>query len=537
MVNTIHGRWKGRAAAIVFAFLIGLEAYGLQPGPMEVTFYSASGWHTVQTATPGSSPWKERKIFPPADFNGDGRMDFSYVDANNVVVMLSKGDGGFTSVINDTSDWADWRDARNLQVGDFNGDGRADWSWFDMTARRLYVMLSAGDGHFQRSEPDISALLAPYTGSDWMEAVTRDSLLWAIDGGGIGWSNVVSVSAAMNIARDFNGDGRADWAHGSIENIGTVFSDANGGLAPVAVAYPDKAAMTELYGNKVYQLANIGVGDFNGDGRSDWVWVRWVGDWRIAVVVLFSTGDGHFVPLATEISSWIPDPSAAFFSVSDIDGDGMSDLSFYRANSNAFITLLSTVKRAWIPIGDSGWVSVSDELTSGRSIFSPPVFNDTSRWGNWAAADFFAAADLDGDGKADWSWYAPWSNDFIRMLSTGDGTYRAESLGDLLGVQGRVVSQRNWNKYDKRRYFAAADFNGDGRSDYLFLYDVPLCCPVCEYWVNCSQCLFDRCIGDKTCHAWASGSHVICEGESSFDAQNCSSCRCNPADTGCWYLR
>jgi len=50
------------------------------------------------------------------------------------------------------------------------------------------------------------------------------------------------------------------------------------------------------------------------------------------------------------------------------------------------------------------------------------VETDTSGWGDWSAGKFFSTGDFNGDGKTDWSWYAPWRNRFVVMRSTPLGS-------------------------------------------------------------------------------------------------------------------
>ncbi|HYO70313.1 MAG TPA: phosphatidylinositol-specific phospholipase C domain-containing protein [Archangium sp.] len=94
------------------------------------------------------------------------------------------------------------------------------------------------------------------------------------------------------------------------------------------------------------------------------------------------------------------------FRTGDYNGDGRTDWSWYAPWSKDFIVMLSD---------DQGGFS--------------PRYNATySLFGDWAEAQFFSTGDFNGDGLTDWSWYAPWSQDFIVMKSTGQGGFSPDYI-------------------------------------------------------------------------------------------------------------
>ena len=171
------------------------------------------------------------------------------------------------------------------------------------------------------------------------------------------------------------------------------------------------------------------TGDYNGDRRTDW---SWYAPWSNDFIVMLSTGDGYFTQVHNDTSGWGNWQDGRFFAAGDYNGDGRTDWSWYAPWSNDFIVMLST----------------------GDGYFTQ-VHNDTSGWGNWRDGRFFATGDYNGDGRTDWSWYAPWSNDFIVMPSTGDGHF-TQVHNDTSG----------WGNWQDGRFFATGDYNGDGRTDW-----------------------------------------------------------------------
>lgn len=164
-----------------------------------------------------------------ADFNRDGRQDIAGQNSQGMwFVSISTGTAPSNSSFT-TSQWGQWSTNTvwsDIQVGDFNGDGRAD----------IAGRSSIGQWWINRS-----------TGASFAAALYYG--LWSTN---TIWSNV--------LAGDFDGDGRDD-----------IVGRASNGVWWLANATVTKFSTSSFgsWGNPQSQWAETFVGDFNRDGRAD----------------------------------------------------------------------------------------------------------------------------------------------------------------------------------------------------------------------------------------------------------------------------
>ena len=267
-----------------------------------VTGYIAPSSHSIalvsgQEATDGDFALEAQAR--QSDFNGDHFSDilFQNAAANGAVYIWSMDD---TTILGDHSGLpgvagADWA---VKGVGDFNGDGKSD-------------------------------IVFQNTASDGGGAV----YIWAMDGASIageGTGYVASAGAdwAVKGVGDFNGDGKSDILFQNASANGAVYIWSMDGTSIVA----DGSGLPGVAGA---DWAVKGVGDFNGDGKSDIVFQNTASDGGGAVYIWAMNG----ASIAGDGTGYVASAGADWVvkGVGDFNGDGRSDIVFQNANENGAV--------------------------------------------------------------------------------------------------------------------------------------------------------------------------------------------------------
>jgi hypothetical protein len=289
-----------------------LDLAVLNTGDQTISILLGNGDGTFQPAT--SQPAGGAVTFLAAgDFNGDGKLDLAvaYGSANTVSVLLGNGDGTFQSTVpSDIGFSADF-----VAIADFNNDkkmdllvstGNGDTS--NPTPGSIAILLGNGDGTFQTSKTSVTAIL--YTAYVAIGDFNGDGNLDVAAGEGVGLDCILKGAACLNgnvlvflgngdgtlqapvkspvnfaptyfLARDFNGDGKADLAMGGLQVfdsgpelpfaqmrvITTVLGNGDGTFgAPIGVAsLPGSVPLCR--GPAVN--GDILAADLNGDAQLD----------------------------------------------------------------------------------------------------------------------------------------------------------------------------------------------------------------------------------------------------------------------------
>jgi hypothetical protein len=214
---------------------------------------------------------------------------------------------------------------------------------------------------------------------------------------------------------DFNGDGKSDilWRNST---TGENYIYMMNGMAIANEGYIRSVA------DRNWQVA--GVGDFDGDGKDDIVW-------RNA-----ATGENYlYLMSAFDITSegylrTVADTSWKIVAVADVDGDSKADILWRNA---------ATGQNYVHPM-------------NGTAIKTTEGYFRTVANQNWRVA---GVADLDGDGKADIVW---------RNAATGEN-YLYPMDGKIIKPSEayfRTVADLNW------QIAALGDYDGDGKSDLVW---------------------------------------------------------------------
>ncbi len=204
-----------------------------------------------------------------------------------------------------------------------------------------------------------------------------------------------------------NGSAYRLMGNGSVTSIGRFYNGPLPGKGPTVCPAPAKAP------------ADLrGIGDFNGNGRSDAFFYDSAGRWWVDA----STGSSFDRELWSQFST-----ASGWSShlVGDFNEDGRDDVVSYHPGSGNLV--------------------VSRSTTSGFSNSVWSTFSTKSGWGKQLVGDF------NGDGRDDVASYHPGSGNWVVSRSTGSGFSNS--------VWSTFSTKSGWTRQ------LVGDFNGDGLSD------------------------------------------------------------------------
>jgi hypothetical protein len=336
------------------------------------------------------------------DFSGDGRSDLLYWKSNEGWrVLLNTGSSWIDQAWGDggkTGYWSGFSGTSNQSfhfTGDFNGDNKTDFMYWE-SGEGWRVLLSTGSG---------------WNGQDWGK------------GGGTGnWSGFTETSnQPFHFVGDFNGDGKTDFMHRQA-NVGwRVLLSTGSGWVGQDWGNGGSTGYWSGFSGTSGQLFHF-VGDFNGDGKSDFMYRQANVGWR----VLLSTGSGW------SGSDW---------------GDGGA--TGYWAN---FATQYEVA-----PASSQTVSTLNPDGTWTNTIVTTPATTSLS------TQPFHFVGDFNGDNKTDFMYWQTGVGWRV-LLSTGSGWSGSDwGKGSAAGL---------WDGFDKaisnQRFHFVDDFNADGKSDFFY---------------------------------------------------------------------
>jgi RHS repeat-associated protein len=357
------------------------------------------------------------------DFNGDGKQDL-YLHGRpgtgwDDYLCLSYGTGfGCTWVASGLNDF-------DVLVGDVNGDGKSD----------LYLHATLA-GQYDRMALSTGAGFAT---NPWSWTASED------------WSGYSAILG------DFDGDGKSDllvvgtdaatWRQSKRMGLST---GSGFNTSPWTWEWTIEGTI-ELYCGR----PKLRLGDFNGDGKDDFVEYlgenvcTWPGGAETAgggVTVSLSTGSGFTVgtweiPWDAEVQP-LAEPTGHAFSrvfTGDFNGDGKTDLLFIPAKN----------PHSNYGIGYTNGPRIA--LSTGRSFqkwSSPELMRD------WREYDVHVA-DFNGDGRADLYLHGAKDSGFMDWM--------ALSTGRDFAYWTWQQAASSWSPWE----VVLGDYNGDGKADLL----------------------------------------------------------------------
>jgi len=368
------------------------------------------------------------------DFNEDGKVDLAAVQARGIGILDGDGTGAFNDAL---SYHTSIPNPNSLVAADFNNDGKQDF----VTASSAFlpfgstIEVAHGDGNGSFTKKSIS---------------------------NFGVSQPFGIATA-----DFNSDGKLDLAvtQPLTGKISFLMNDGTGGFATDAFNAPSISVGIEP--------TAIEAGDFNNDSKADLIVI---GRRSSSFLVLLGTGTGTF----TQISNGPLQSPTSFtddLGIGDFNGDGKSDFAVIRGGANVAHVLQGDgtgnfSDYAILPLpGVPGSVAVRDLNGDGK----PDIAATSSLLTNPRQAVVVVFLNNGAQG------FNPGTNyeiDRPNVVRIGD--FNSDSQPDLAvtsGIDGfAVLTNKDNGAFNAPIYFAvgttsanlvAKDFNNDGKDDVL----------------------------------------------------------------------
>jgi autotransporter-associated beta strand protein len=323
------------------------------------TFQAAVNYpvaHTPSTLTVG-------------DFNGDGMLDllttsFDY-GIPTMSVLLGNGDGTFQDAV--TSPMGD-RQAWAVAAGDFRGNGILDLVTTNYYEQTVSVLLGNGDGSFQPAVPYPlgrfpGAVLVANLGNGTLDIVTANSVsVSVLVGNGDGTFQPardmpVTYGGFTSIAvGDFRGNGKLDLigtANSAFDSaVYVLLSNGDGTFAD-----PRRVLVTD-------QPGNVAVGDFDGDGKLDFVVTTGYPSGR-GLALVYGRGDGTFF----EPSYYFPGQGFSSLVADSFQGTRFPDLAVVNPDPSTGTNVVSVL----LNVGDGSPPPTPPPGGSGGHAGTSPV--------------------------------------------------------------------------------------------------------------------------------------------------------------------
>ena len=242
----------------------------------------------------------------------------------------------------------------NMQIADFNGDGKMDYMWLHVDTMTWYIAYATDTG-FTAPVPAL-----PFVWSTPSGSVT--SVPTQVYGAPPVFGDPTPPTQAERpyvFFADFNGDGKIDmmWRSrnsgvpGYVAGWMVAYSTGTGFTQPMAAAIPETLSVS---GQTVYTHSQASgymqIADFNGDGKMDYMWLHLdTGTWYVAYATdtgfaapvpalpfIWSTPSGSVTSVPTQVYG---NPSAPvqgerpYIFFADFNGDGKVDMMWRPRNS------------------------------------------------------------------------------------------------------------------------------------------------------------------------------------------------------------
>jgi hypothetical protein len=462
---------------------LDILASSASPGPFAFSVFLGKGdgtFQPVQNVSPAGAALGFNTTFITADVRGVSKRDI--VGANGQV-FLNAGDG-ITYTLVATPAFSQLQTGSNqyapsIVAADFNNDGKLDLATNDGGTIRTYKGNGDGTfvaGPFYATIPDFGFMIATDLDGD------GNIDLWSGYGG-----NGIYSGDDSNLAYALmgNGDGSFQGARTlPISFTGGNFANLDGSQVPALIG-PDPSSPTTLTfitelpqangtfkpGPTLVPPVNDGadswaLGDFNGDGKADLIYLN-TNPNTPGFYVALGNGDGSFqTPVFTAAPSLVGAGNIdvgqvlSGIYVADFNHDGKQDIaySFFDQGNVTQLFLEGFV----VQLGNgNGTFQAPVITTTFSSLIAPTQFHSSM---------ISAVADVNSDNFPDVFLVLPISETNVNLqgnqvqlfVGKGDGSFKAPNLLTLTpGIRPSLTNGTEGSP------FAIADLNGDGRVDLV----------------------------------------------------------------------
>ncbi len=329
-------------------------------------------------------------------------------------------------------------------IGDIDGDGRAERMPDPalLNPRAPYREIMPGDFNGDGLTDMVRIDMGRYSRiPGWSRSGVRTYVFISDGIGGFspsGISTTLKTSGRYEdytpVVGDFNGDGVSDFAWTKAYNGGIkAYVSLNNGYGSFGTAVYKSVKSSGDYSE--YQPLN---GDFNGDGLLDLAWSR-AYNGGVRVYVSLGNGYGGFGAAIYKLVKSSGDYSGYASLTGDFNGDGLLDLAWSRAYN--------------------GGIRVYVSLGNGAGGFESAVYKSIQSSGDYSGYKL-QVGDFNGDSYSDLGWVKPVGMNLHVYIAAGSGD------GTLMDAQH---SQLTASGHDGVSYrVRSGDFDGDGALDLLW---------------------------------------------------------------------